>query len=286
MSEFDGDRYGYFEELGGDRFAPYPIAASQWSAEQVVGPALCGLLARELERAHGTDGFVPVRLTVDMFKPAPMRELTVTTQRVRDGRRIRLADATVLADGVAAARASVVFLQPSQEPPGEIWTRAQQPVPPAPDVAPASTGPDAPLWHSDASGEWSRVPSEHENASRKRSWQSPVGVIAGEATSPFARAAMAGEQTSMVTNWSDAGVGFINTDLTVALSRMPVGRDIGVEADNHLSERGIAVGTATLFDRHGAFGSCMITAVANAARQITASHLDGVIAARANGGAS
>lgn len=284
MSELASDMYGYFDAVG-DRFAPRAIAASQWSAEQVVGPALCGLLARELERAHGTDGFVPVRLTVDMFRPAHMRELTVTTQRVRDGRRIRLADATVLEDGVPAARASVVFLQPSQEPPGVIWKREQQPVPPPLDIAPLSHGPDAPLWRSDGSGEWSRVPSEHEDAGRKRSWQNPVPVVAGQELSPFVRAAMAGEQTSMVTNWSDAGVGFINTDLTMALARMPIGADIGLEADNHLSERGIAVGSATLFDRHGAFGTCMITAVANAARQITANHLDGLIAARANGGA-
>jgi hypothetical protein len=90
---------------------------------------------------------------------------------------------------------------------------------------------------------------------------------------------MAAEQTSMVTNWSSAGVGFINTDLTLALVRMPEGADIGLEADNHLSRNGIAAGTATLFDRHGTFGSAMITAVSNAARQITASHLDGVIAA-------
>ena len=60
---------------------------------------------------------------------------------------------------------------------------------------------------------------------------------------------------------------------------MPDGVDIGLEADNHLSRNGIAAGTATLFDRHGSFGTAMIPAVANAARQITASHLDGVIAA-------
>lgn len=87
----------------------------------------------------------------------------------------------------------------------------------------------------------------------------------------------------MVTNWSDAGVGFINTDLTVALSRLPLGAEVGLEADNHLSEQGIAVGAATLFDRHGAFGTALITAVANAQRQITAGRLDGVIAASGGG---
>ncbi|WP_051031422.1 acyl-CoA thioesterase domain-containing protein [Nocardia veterana] len=274
--------HGYFA-VDGQGFLPNRMAASQWSADQVVGPALCGLLARTLEIGHGGDGFVPVRLTVDLFKPARMRELAVATTRVRDGKRIRLADAVVTQDGEPAARASVVFLQPSEQPPGEIWTRERQPVPPSHEVAPPVDGPDAPLWHSDASAEWTRIPSEHENGSRKRSWQHPVNVVDGEGPSAFVLAAMAAEQTSMVTNWSSAGVGFINTDLTLALVRMPDGGGIGLEADNHLSRNGIAAGTATLFDRHGAFGSAMITAVANAARQITAARLDGVIAA-ANGG--
>ncbi|MBF6175712.1 acyl-CoA thioesterase domain-containing protein [Nocardia blacklockiae] len=272
------ESYGYFDAEGAG-FTPRPVAASQWSADQIVGPALCGLLARALENDHGADGFVPVRLTVDLFKPARMRPLTVTTSLVRGGNRIRLADAAVVQDGAPAARASVVFLRPSQDPPGAIWTRDARPLAPPAEYSLPGDGPAAPMWHSDDSEKWSRVPSEHENASRKRSWQRPLRVVAGEPLSPFVLASMAAEQTSMVTNWSDAGVGFINTDLTVAFARLPRGAEIGLEADNHLGERGIAVGTATLFDRHGPFGSAMITAVANAARQITAGHLDGVIAA-------
>ncbi|MGY2062514.1 acyl-CoA thioesterase domain-containing protein, partial [Nocardia gipuzkoensis] len=202
-------------------------------SDQVVGPALCGLLAGAIENDHGTDGFVPVRLTVDLFKPARMRPLTVATTRVRDGRRIRLADAVLTQDEGPVARASVVLLQPSQEPPGVIWKRESQPLPPPADLTAPDGIPAAPLWNSDASG-WSSSVAEHEDDSRKRSWQSPVPAVAGVAATPFVRAAMAAEQTSMVTNWSDAGIGFINTDLTLGLSRLPIGTWIGLEADNHL----------------------------------------------------
>ncbi|MBF6327802.1 thioesterase family protein [Nocardia transvalensis] len=246
----------------------------------MVGPALCGVLARALENGHGGDGFAPVRLTVDLFKPARMRRLSVSTTRVREGTRIRLADAVVIQDETPVARASAIFLRPSQQPPGTIWTRDRKPMPPPLELAPPQARPDAPLWNSDASAEWTRRVSDHENASRKRCWQHPLPLIAGEEPSPFVTVAMAAEQTSMVTNWGDAGIGFINTDLTVALSRLPVDSWIGLEADNHLSENGIAVGTTTLFDRHGPFGTAMTTALANAARQITAARLDGVIAAR------
>jgi hypothetical protein len=41
-----------------------------------------------------------------------------------------------------------------------------------------------------------------------------------------------------------------------------------VQADSHWVADGIAVGTATLYDRTGAFGSGMVTAVSNPAAQI------------------
>ncbi|WP_334026656.1 acyl-CoA thioesterase domain-containing protein [Nocardia terpenica] len=264
---------GYFVAAG-EVFEPQAVAASQWSSDQVVGPALCGLLARELENRHGGGGLVPVRLTVDLFKPARMHRLAVTTRIVREGKRIRLADATVMQDEAPVARAALVFLRPAEQPPGVVWTRDHEPVPPDPGMAPPG---HVPLWSSDASGNWSAIPSGHEDSSRKRTWQRPLDVLAGEAGSPFVRAAMVGEQTSMVTNWSDLGVAFINTDLTLALARMPIGPDIGVEADNHLGGNGIAVGSATLFDRHGVFGTGLITAVANAGRRITAGRLDEVV---------
>ncbi|MCX4092620.1 acyl-CoA thioesterase domain-containing protein [Nocardia sp. alder85J] len=273
---------GYFR-VDGDGFVPEPLAVSQWSSDQVVGPAVCGLLARMLEVDHGGDGFAPVRLTVDMFAPARMRPLSVVSTRVRDGNRIRVADAVLRNEQTPVARATVVFLRPSEQPPGEIWTRERQPAPPPLELAPPSDGPEVPWFGSDAGGPWAQVFGVHENSSRKRTWQHPMNVLAGEELSPFVRATLVGEQTSMVTNWSDAGIGFINTDVTLALARMPVGTEIGAEADNHLSRDGVAVGTATLFDREGAFGSSMVTALANAGRQISVGRLDRKFS-NANGG--
>ncbi|MRH92760.1 thioesterase family protein [Nocardia sp. SYP-A9097] len=270
----------YFDEVDGG-FEPTAFAASQWSSAQLVGPALCGLMARELEREHATDGFVPVRLTVDMFSAARFEHTTTPMVRVRDGKRIRVADVMVMQGGTMAARASAVLLRPSEQPPGELWQREFEPRPPALDIAPPSPLPQIPLFNSDGNpGQWSSVPTEHENATRKRTWQNPIRVITGEELSPFTRTAVVGEAASMMTNWGDAGIGFINTDMTLALSRMPQGYEIGVEADSHFSERGMAVGVATLFDRLGPFGSAMVTSVSNAARQISSAQLDAVMIAR------
>lgn len=260
-----GIRLGYFEETARG-FEPLPFAASAWSPTMINGPAVCGLLARTLERQHGSAGSVPARLTVDLFRPVRAEPVTVVTELVREGRRIRVADAALMQGGVDVARATVIFLARSVQPPGRLWTRAEAPRPPA---VPVATDPTHPLWGSDAHAEgWSSEMSEHQNDSRKRMWQAPISVVEGERPSPFVAAAVIGETTSLMTNWGTEGVGFINTDLTLALARLPAGYEIGVEADNHLSADGIAVGTATLFDRSGPFGTSTVTALSNAHRQV------------------
>jgi Acyl-CoA thioesterase C-terminal domain len=111
-------------------------------------------------------------------------------------------------------------------------------------------------------------PGEHQNDSRKSFFNRAIEVVAGEQISPFVRTVMAAEATSLVTNLGTHGVGYINGDLTVGLTRLPVGEWIGVQGDSHWASDGVSVGTATLFDQAGAFGSGMTTAVSNPAAQI------------------
>jgi hypothetical protein len=248
---------------------PLPPASSAWSSRNMNGPAVCAALARALENDYGTEGFVPARFTVDLFSPARFETLVVATSEVRAGHRICVADATVIQAGKAVARASAEFLKASEQPPGDRWTRDAEPVPPTPELVAATVGASArKLWHSDKQEQWSGAIGEHQNAARNRVWSRPIGAVLGERPSQFVRAAIASEMTNMMTNWGTEGLGFINADLTVALARLPVGEEIGVEADNHVAVDGVAVGTATLFDRHGVFGTGMVTAIANADRQI------------------
>ena len=72
----------------------------------------------------------------------------------------------------------------------------------------------------------------------------------------------------MVVNWGTEGVQFINTDITLALARPPVGREIGLSATDRVERDGIAVGTVEVFDRAGPLGTAMVTALANAARPV------------------
>ena len=82
-------------------------------------------------------------------------------------------------------------------------------------------------------------------------WQTGVPVVPGEDPSPFVSAASIADATSMVTNWGSHGVEHINADITLTLARLPVDREVGLAAVDRISAEGIAIGTATVFDRQG-----------------------------------
>ena len=247
---------------GGDgAFVPTEFALSRWGADSLNGPAIVGLAASILEREYGLAGFGPSRLTADLFKSARRVPTLIRTSIVRDGRRIRNTECDIVQDDAVVARATMVQYRRSEPPPGREWVGQAEFTPPV-GIAGAVyfVGSDDVGW--DASGEM------HQNISRKRVYHRTIDVVAGEVPSPFVRAVVAAEATSLVTNLGTRGIGYINGDLTVAMSRLPIGDYIGVQADSHWSSDGIAIGSATLFDDSGPFGTGMVTAIANPAAQI------------------
>ncbi|PRC44776.1 thioesterase [Mycobacterium sp. ITM-2017-0098] len=251
----------YFTEDTGV-FTPTRYAQSHWGEDHLNGPAIVGLVARGLEKECGSSEFRPTRLTVDLFRAARNAHTTLDISVVRDGRRVRSAECDVVQGDRVVARATLVQYRPSSPPPGRLWQPVEALI-----ESPPPDGTILPFVGSDDVG-WTRSPAEHQNASRKRFSNDGISVVRDEDNSPFVRAAMVAEATSLVTNLGTAGVGYINGDLTVALSRLPVDDWIGIQADSHHAAEGVAVGTATLYDSRGFFGTGLTTAVANPAAQI------------------
>jgi hypothetical protein len=252
----------HFSLTESGEFMPTRFAQSHWGDDHLNGPAVVGLAARALEQQCGSPDFMPARLTVDLFRAASNATTTVEVRVVRDGRRVRSAECDVVQGDRAVARATLVQYRRASAPPGRQWT--------APDSSLELPTPDdtvLPFVGSDDAG-WTRSPVAHQNDSRKRFYNDGIKVIAGEKNSPFVRAVMIAEAANLVTNLGTSGIGYINGDLTVGLSRLPVDDWIAIQGDTHWASDGISVGTATLFDNEGAFGSGMVTAVANPAAQI------------------
>jgi hypothetical protein len=75
---------------------------------------------------------------------------------------------------------------------------------------------------------------------------------------------LAADVGSPLSSWSDAGLQYINADLSISLVRRPEGEWIGIEVIDHLDHDGIALGICRLYDAGGPIGHCQVTGVARA----------------------
>ena len=260
----EGMEHFYFRP-DGDQFIPLELAQSDWNAKQMHGVAVSGLLARGAEHALaelGRSDMVPARFHVDLFRPAAMVPTTVEASVLRNGRRIVLIDSVLRQEGDLVARATASFLLPADVPTGQVWSSSDRAVPPEYDRPNDTT----PMLLSDEP--WSPDFGAHQNAGRHGMWQTAIPAVRGDEPSPYQAVAQLADITNLICNWGASGVEFINTDVSLALVRRPTGMALGVRATDRLESRGIAVGTAELFDRDGTLGTATITAVVNNLRAL------------------
>lgn len=253
----------------GESLVPSEISRSSWKHNQMHGVAVSGALARAAERCLvevGRTDLRPARMTVDLFRPATMDPCHLLAQVERQGPRICLVDVMLTQNGVRVARSSALFLKPTESAPGDVWSPAPRFQAPPEDVVPPSDEPRVPFLYSGQS--WSQDFGTHQNGAPKQSWSTGVPVVAGEVATPFQAVAAIADGASLITNLGSQGVQHINTDISLALAREPVGLEIGLAALDRIEVDGIAVATAAVFDRKGPLGNVMMTSLSNAKRTI------------------
>lgn len=255
----------------GDRLIANDVARSLWSHNQMHGVAIGGAVSRALEQ--GLAGIEradlrPARYNVDMFRAVAMDiPCEFRTRVVREGPRIALIDAELVQEGEARCRATGLFLKPSANPVGDLWTPDHQLAPPPPEEADEDDERKPPVFYSEDQG-WSSDFFKHQNGSRKIVWQTALPVVTGEQISPFQAACSAADTVTLATNWGAEGVQHINTDVVLSLSRAPVGNELGFAALTRSETDGIASGSCVVYDRRGVLGSAITTSLANAQRTV------------------
>lgn len=243
----------------GDLFAPTQASRGPWSPTSLHGRVVAGLLAAEIERRHGGPEFTPARFTIDMYRLPDLSAASVAVRAVRDGHRIKVVDAEYLVDGVSMARATCQLLRRSENPQSRAWSAPNWDAP-APDaIAP----PEDP--RGSMGGMWNArfVSGGFGQPGPRRMWMSERrDLIEGEALTPFVRAALAADFASPFANSGDKGLGWINSDITLYLCRVPATPWLGFEVKNHQESDGVAVAECWLYDEHGPIGSSSVAALA------------------------
>lgn len=255
----------------GDAYVPTPSAVGPWGPSTVSGLVISGLVGHAAEQAGGNDDFVGTRLTVDMVRMALQGELRAKAEVLREGRRLRMVDVTISQDGRNVAHGRAVFARRSEPPPGKVWTPdVVMPPPPAPEDTPAFgpkpyVGPTAqPVRTFER---W------RDHTQEKYVWYDcDARLVDGEPMSAFVRAASVADVANPLTNWGSDGLQFVNSDVTLLLSRLPEGTMIGMAARDRQEADGVSVGSAVMFDAAGPIGLTTVTALASTVEMQPPSH--------------
>jgi hypothetical protein len=232
-----------------------------WAAGlQHAGPP-SALLIRAVRRLGGLPPrALPARLSFDILAPVPVADLVVTARTLRPGRKVALAEATLAAADspdrpVMTLRAWLVRQLEEGSP-------ARAGIPATPATAPP-TPPEAlqPMprpdgWHPgylDAI-RWLWAEGSFEAPGPAAVWtRLGVDLVEGEEPHPIERLVAVADSASGISAVANpADLVFVNTDLTLHLTRVPVGEEIWMRAQTTVDADGIGRTTGELGDRGGA----------------------------------
>jgi hypothetical protein len=249
----------FYEDLGGGVFGSSAATAGPWGPRtQHAGPP-SALIGRAFERHEPREGFRIVRVTLELPRPVPVGELHVEVRTVRAGGRAELLEGEITAGGqqVMLARAWRMIAAPAdtpalREPPGA-------PLPgPQPPHAMSGVHLDGYInameWRF-AAGSGFDTPGPGAAWARQR-----IPLVAGEEDTPLSRAL-----TLADSNWAIASeLDFVrklvvNTDITLALHRDPVGEWLCLTSATAASPAGSGLASGRLDDTIGDCGRVLQT---------------------------
>lgn len=245
-----------FYEPTGDRFVSTDLTRGPWTPDaQHAGPP-AALLGRAIERLDGLEGFLVARITLEILRPVPIVPLTVEARLLRPGRSVQLAAASLSAEGVELMRATAwcIRLQAG------LLDRAvgeQPPAPPGPESGSRSAFFDGvPEIGYHTGMEVTFIHGGFVELGPAVAWlRMAYPLVTGEEPSPLGRVLVAADSGNGISSTLDARrYLFVNTELTVHLTRYPEGDWIGMDAVTRIEPHGVGLARNKLFDRAGQIG--------------------------------
>ena len=246
---------------GHEWFVPTGHARGPWDPDACHAGPPAGLLARASEALLPHQPLV--RLTVDLTRPIPHAGFAIEAAVARAGRTVSTTDLAVVdARGRRIVTARGMHLEPTA--PGEVAT-ISYPVPPLAGATPgpfpiAMTGHPLPKFSGGVEVRY--PPGDAPTPGPTRLWMRTVPLVLGEESSGFQRiCALADCGNAISRNAEPDGLAFMNTDLTVALHRTPVGEWFGTDSVSRWEPSGVGLSDSLLFDELGTVGRALQTLV-------------------------
>jgi hypothetical protein len=240
----------FYRREGERLFAPLTSSTGPWDPRNQNGVALAGLMAHVFETAGAPEGLDLARYHIDILKPTPMAPVEVTVERLRGGRRLQVLEAHLRVDGELTARASAALMRTAPTPP---WPLAAATLDPPEALDPARR-----MKSRSAIREMLESRLRYGGADELgpgAAWLKFTGdIVEGSPITPFVQAAMAsdiGSGLSSVVDWRTHT--FANVDISLNLSRAPVGEWVHIDSETITHGQGRALVNTILSDRRGEF---------------------------------
>jgi hypothetical protein len=238
----------------GDRFVATEHTRGPWSREHQHGGPPAALMARVVEAA--AEGLTLTRLSVDFLRPVPIAPLTVRTETLRAGRRVRRVLVHLAAGADAVAHGVALLVHPVKVETPEVDAGEPLPLPDAAEPFEIPFFRD--LVHYGAAMEV-RIARGRFGSGRVAAWmrQRPP-LLPGEPPSPMQRVLAAADSGSGVGAALDPRrVTFLNADLAVHVHRPLEGDWVGLDAVTVPDPIGFGLTETRLHDTRGPIGRAL-----------------------------
>ncbi len=247
-----------FFNFDGTTYQATQACRGPWDPKSLHGAVIVALLAFEIEKQYVTEDYLPARLTVDMHRLPDFSPIKVKTNLIRDGYRIKVVDAEFFSNDISMARATCQLLRKTENSPSKVWSPPDWTVP-LPDDIPI---PDGVAMHRGGLRRHVPIPNT-AGSGQKRLWMSEQRDLVDDiALTPWLHAAVLADYANPFANSGDAGLGYINSDVTLYIHRLPVGEWLGMEVVNHQATDGVAIAECCVYDLKGAIGTSSVTGLA------------------------
>jgi acyl-Coa thioesterase superfamily protein/acyl-CoA thioesterase superfamily protein len=258
--------------LTGGRFLATRLTQGPWAADRQHGGPVAALLACVLE-SQAPPGWLTPQLTVDFLTAAPIAELTVAAEVIKDGRRARCVRASLYRDGRACAQACGWQVAPggagaaAAGAAGTMAAASPPPLPPTSSYGRARFG----FGYLEAV-ELRFVRGSLRERAPATAWaRLAVPLLPATPPSPLQRVAAVADFSSGISAILDrAAWSFHNLDLTLHLHRYPAGEWICLDAASTAGPDGTGTCRAVLHDADGPFGSSAQSLLLSTATQMAA----------------
>jgi hypothetical protein len=227
----------------GSAYVPTGLGISPWNDRAQAGVAVAGLAVHLLEAVPDPVPMTTARLTIDILGAVPFQRLEPTVTIVREGKRVRMVEVELSAEGRAWVRARALRSRTADSPERRVpLTR------PLPEQSNTSFG--------SAWADMVRINGDFRKPGPGAAWvRMKARVLADEPLQPLVALAMAADfgsgvaPTVAMSEWT-----FANVDISIHLTRPPEGEWLLLDATSESAGNGVGLIHNRLGDQHGMIG--------------------------------